>query len=138
MEIFDLTDDRHAQMSGYSKGMRQKILLSAALLHDPRILILDEPDSGLDVTSSLVLRTLVQAFAAKSRLVLYSSHVLALVEQVATTVLILQKGSIAGHGSIAELRGILQQPSLEHVFRQIVVERDVDAVAHELLEAMTS
>lgn len=138
LEIFDLADERHTQMSGYSKGMRQKILLSSALLHNPRILILDEPDSGLDVTSSLVLRTLVQKFADESRLVLYSSHVLALVEQVATTVLILHNGVVAGHGTVGELRDILQQPSLEHVFRQIVTERDVDAIAADLLEAMKS
>lgn len=138
LEIFGLTDARYTQMSAYSKGMRQKVLLSAALLHDPRILILDEPDSGLDVTSSLVLRSLIQTFAAESRLVVYCSHVLALVEQVATEVLILQNGSAVAHGSVAELRDMLRQPSLELVFRQTMRGQDVDGVARDLLEAMRS
>src|SRR6476469_5791303 len=92
LEIFGLTDDQHAPLSAYSKGMRQKILISAALLHNPQIVIFDEPDSGLDVTSSLILRSLVQALAADGRSVVYCSHVLEIVEQVATDVLILHGG----------------------------------------------
>src|SRR5215212_7523554 len=89
MRIFGLEDDRYAPMSAYSKGMRQKILISAALLHDPDIVILDEPNSGLDVTSTLILRSLVQQLARAGKMVLYSSHVLEMVESVATDVLIL-------------------------------------------------
>jgi ABC-2 type transport system ATP-binding protein len=136
LDIFGLTEDRHAPLSGYSKGMRQKILISAALLHNPSIVILDEPNSGLDVTSSLVLRSLVQALAADGRMVLYCSHVLEIVEQVATDVLILHDGRVAAHGSVAELRLMLELPSLEQVFRHLVVEADVDGVARHLLEVM--
>src|SRR5215203_6019757 len=67
--VFGLDDDRHATMSAYSKGMRQKILISAALLHDPEIIVLDEPNSGLDVTSSLVLRSVLRALAADGRII---------------------------------------------------------------------
>ncbi len=136
LDIFGLTDDWHAPMSAYSKGMRQKILISGALLHDPQVIILDEPNSGLDVTSSLVLRSLVQGLAADGRMVLYCSHVLEIVEQVATGVLILHDGRIAAHGSIAELRGMMQLRSLEQVFRRLVVETDVDGVARHLIEVM--
>jgi ABC-2 type transport system ATP-binding protein len=76
LHAFGLWNDRHAPLSSYSKGMRQKILLSAALLHDPEILILDEPFSGLDVTSALMLRTLLRSLAAHGKIVLYNSHVL--------------------------------------------------------------
>ena len=71
LTLFGLQDDVHAPMSAYSKGMRQKILISAALLHDPAIIVLDEPNSGLDVTTSLVLRRLVQRLAAEGRMVVY-------------------------------------------------------------------
>ena len=121
LEIFGLTDDQHAPMSAYSKGMRQKILISAALLHDPQILVLDEPNSGLDVTTSLVLRSLVRALAAEGRMVLYCSHVLEIVEQIATDVLILQDGRVAAHGSVGELRRMMASPTLEQVFRRLVV-----------------
>jgi ABC-2 type transport system ATP-binding protein len=136
LEVFGLTDDQHAPMSAYSKGMRQKILISAALLHNPQIVVLDEPNSGLDVTASLVLRSLVQALAAEGRMVIYCSHVLAIVEQVATDVVILHDGRIAAHGSVAELRGLLELPSLEQVFRRLVVHDDVDGLARQLVQAM--
>ena len=92
MALFGLSDDRHAPMSAYSKGMRQKILISAALLHDPAIMILDEPNSGLDVTTTFVLRSLIQTLAGEGRMVIYSSHVLESVERVATDVIILNDG----------------------------------------------
>ncbi|HSL22575.1 MAG TPA: ABC transporter ATP-binding protein [Vicinamibacterales bacterium] len=136
LDIFGLTDDQHAPMSAYSKGMRQKILISAALLHDPLVIVFDEPNSGLDVTSSLVLRSLVQGLAAEGRMVLYSSHSLEVVEQVATDVLILHEGRVAAHGTVAELRGLMELPSLEQVFRRLVVETDVDGVARHLIEVM--
>ena len=139
LEIFGLTDDQHAPLSAYSKGMRQKILISAALLHNPQLVIFDEPDSGLDVTSSLVLRSLVQALAAEGRMVLYSSHVLEIVEQVATDVLILHDGRVAAHGSVTELRDMMKLESLEQVFRRTLEETkvdDVDSVAGQLVEAM--
>jgi ABC-2 type transport system ATP-binding protein len=136
LEVFGLTDDRHALLSAYSKGMRQKILISAALLHDPRLVVLDEPNSGLDVTSSLVLRSLVQALAAEGRMVVYCSHVLEIVEQVATDVLILHEGTVAAHGSVAELRGMLSLPSLEQVFRRLVVQTDLEGTARHIVEVM--
>jgi ABC-2 type transport system ATP-binding protein len=138
LESFGLTDDRHAPLSAYSKGMRQKILISAALLHNPRIIIFDEPDSGLDVTSSLILRSLVQALAADERIVIYSSHVLEIVERVATGVLILQDGRVAAHGSVATLRDMMKLASLEQVFRRTLLDTDVEAVAGQLVAAMTA
>jgi ABC-2 type transport system ATP-binding protein len=136
LDIFGLTGDQHAPMSAYSKGMRQKILISAALLHDPQILVLDEPNSGLDVTSSLVLRSLVRALAADGRMVLYCSHVLEIVEQIATDVLILQDGRVAAHGSVGELRRMMASPTLEQVFRRLVVAADVDDLARTLMAVM--
>ena len=107
LRIFDLQDDVDAPMSAYSKGMRQKILISAALLHDPAVVVLDEPNSGLDVTTTLVLRSLVQALAAEGRIVVYSSHVLESVEQVATDVLILHDGRVVAHDSVVRLRELM-------------------------------
>src|SRR5690348_1875801 len=74
--LFDLDTDRHAPISSFSKGMRQKVLISAALLHDPTLVVLDEPNSGLDVASTLVLRTLIATLRDKGKIIVYSSHVL--------------------------------------------------------------
>jgi ABC-2 type transport system ATP-binding protein len=136
LSLFDLKDDQHAPMSAYSKGMRQKILISAALLHDPSIVILDEPNSGLDVTTTLVLRSLVQTLAAEGRMVIYSSHVLESVERVATDVIILNEGKVVAHDSVSRLRELLELPSLEHVFRQLVIETDIDRMARDLVGVM--
>jgi len=136
MKIFGLEDDRYAPMSAYSKGMRQKILISAALLHDPDIIILDEPNSGLDVTSTLILRSLVQQLARAGKMVLYSSHVLEMVESVATDVLILHDSKVVAHDSVSRLRELMALPSLEQVFKKVVLAADVDEVARELVGVM--
>jgi ABC-2 type transport system ATP-binding protein len=136
LALFNLADDVHAPMAAYSKGMRQKILISAALLHDPEILILDEPNSGLDVTTTLVLRSLVQALAARGRMIIYSSHVLEAVEQAASDVLILHDGRVVAHDSVTRLRDLTRLPSLEQVFRRLVIQDDTDRLAHDLIGVM--
>jgi ABC-2 type transport system ATP-binding protein len=136
LRLMGLWNDRHTPLASYSKGMRQKILLSAALLHDPDILILDEPFSGLDVTSAMMLRSLLHALAKQGKMILYSSHVLEVVEKVCSTVLILRKGEVVAYDSIHRLRELMSQPSLEGVFAQLAEVEDGDAVANRILEVM--
>jgi ABC-2 type transport system ATP-binding protein len=136
LHLFSLWDDQHTPLSAYSKGMRQKILLSAALLHNPEVLLFDEPLSGLDVTTSLIFRDLIHGLAAQGRIIFYSSHVLEVVEKVCSQVLILCKGRVAAHDSIANLRTLMHQPSLEAIFAELTQERDHQAVAHHILEVM--
>jgi predicted permease len=137
LRAFTLWDDRHSPLSSYSKGMRQKILLSAALLHDPDVLILDEPFSGLDVTSGLMLRTLLRQLAGRGKIILYSSHVLEVVEKICSTVLILRKGEVVAYDSIERLRELMSQPSLEGVFAQLAQVDDGDELANRIVDAMS-
>src|SRR5215831_17513661 len=116
LRLIGLFDDRHASLASYSKGMRQKILLLAALLHDPEVLILDEPFSGLDVNAAMILRSLLKALAARKKMILYSSHVLEVVEKVCNDVLILRSGKVVAHDSVSRLRELMQESSLEGVF----------------------
>jgi ABC-2 type transport system ATP-binding protein len=136
LRLFSLWDDRHCPVSAYSKGMRQKILLSAALLHNPEVLILDEPLSGLDVTTALVLRELLVGLAARGRMILYSSHVLDVLEKVCSRVLILRKGRVAAYDSIGNLRESMHASSLEGIFGQLTREQDHGAQAQHILEVM--
>jgi ABC-2 type transport system ATP-binding protein len=136
LRAFSLWDDRHSPLSTYSKGMRQKILLSAALLHDPDVLILDEPFSGLDVSSGLMLRTLLRALAGQGKIILYSSHVLEVVEKICSTVLILRNGEVVAYDSIERLRELMSQPSLEGAFAQLAQVDDGDDVANRILDVM--
>jgi ABC-2 type transport system ATP-binding protein len=136
LRLFALWEDRHCSVSAYSKGMRQKILLSAALLHNPDLLILDEPLSGLDVTTALVLRDLMAGLAARGCMILYSSHVLDVLEKVCSQVLILCKGRVVAHDSIEHLRESMHESSLEGIFGQLTREQDHRAVAEHILEVM--
>jgi ABC-2 type transport system ATP-binding protein len=136
--IFGLQTDKDAPMSAYSKGMRQKILLSAALVHNPTIVVLDEPCSGLDVGATLVIRSLIQRLAASGRIVIYSSHELEMVEKVCSEVLILRDGRVAAHAATAALREQVNAASLEDAFRALVFTTDVDAVAAEILSVIAN
>jgi ABC-2 type transport system ATP-binding protein len=136
MQLLDIYDDRYQTLSSYSKGMRQKILVTASVLHDPRIVILDEPFSGLDVIAARVLKGFVRALADDGKVVVFSSHVLEVVEQVCSRVVILKDGRIVGHDSVTNLRETLRLPSLDAVFASIVAEENVEARTNGLVAAM--
>jgi len=138
LQLLDIYDDRYQTLSSYSKGMRQKILIAAAVLHNPRIVVLDEPFSGLDVTAARVLKTFVRSLADQGKMVVFSSHVLEVVEQVCSRVVILKDGRIVGHDSVANLRATLQLPSLDAVFAALVVEENVEERSRGLVAAMQS
>lgn len=134
LRLFSLYGDRHAPISTYSKGMRQKILLSAALMHNPELILLDEPFSGLDVGTGLVLRSLIQELAARGKLVLFSSHELETVERLCSHVVILHKGKLVADDSISNLRSLMEAPSLEAIFSQLAVEQDTAAISREIAD----
>lgn len=133
LRLLGMYDDRYQALSAYSKGMKQKILIAAAVLHDPRVVVLDEPFSGLDVSAARLLKAFVRALAAEGRIVVFSSHVLEVVEQVCSRVLILKDGRVAGHDSVANLRAMLRLPSLDAVFAALTAEEDVDGRLRGLL-----
>jgi ABC-2 type transport system ATP-binding protein len=135
LELFSLHPSRHASISTYSKGMRQRVLLIAAIMHNPEIFIFDEPLSGLDVTSALVFKNLVQALGRNGKLVFYCSHVLEVVEKVCSDVLILRKGVVIAQDSVANIGQILGQ-SLENTFLHLVDEVDTTTVAHDIVDVM--
>jgi ABC-2 type transport system ATP-binding protein len=136
IELFSLRDARYELLLNYSKGMRQKILLSAALLNNPEVLILDEPFSGLDVGAALVLRSLLRALAREGKIIFYSSHVLEVVEKVCSEVLILYKGKVVAYDTVDRLRELQASPSLEAVFAQLAVPEDTSAIAEQIVAVM--
>jgi ABC-2 type transport system ATP-binding protein len=135
LELFSLHPDRHASIGTYSKGMRQRILLIAALMHDPEIFIFDEPLSGLDVTSALIFKNLVQELGRAGKLVFYCSHVLEVVEKVCSDVLILRKGVVIAQDSVSNIGQLIGQ-SLENTFLHLVDETDTVTVALDILDVM--
>jgi len=135
LNLFSLHPHRHAGIGSYSKGMRQRILLIAALMDNPDIFIFDEPLSGLDVTSALIFKNLVQALGQQGKLVFYCSHVLEVVEKVCSDVLILRKGVVIAQDSVANIGQILGQ-SLENTFLHLVDDVDTRRVARDIVTVM--
>jgi ABC-2 type transport system ATP-binding protein len=138
LELFGLSSDIYTPLGSFSKGMRQKVLICAALLHDPDLILLDEPNSGLDVASTLILRSLVRALAARGKTIIYSSHVLDAVEKICHRVLILHKSHVVAHDSVSRLRELAQAASLEEVFASLAIDQNVEKIGRELAEVATS
>ena len=138
LELFALFPHRHVSLGSYSKGMRQRILLIAALMDNPDVLILDEPLSGLDVTSVLIIKNLIQAFSARGKAVFYCSHILEVVEKVCSQLLILRQGQVMAYGSTEDVRRQIGRSSLEHIFLQLVEDKDVAQVASEIVDVVVS
>jgi ABC-2 type transport system ATP-binding protein len=136
LHLFGLYEDRDLSIASYSKGMRQKVLLSAALLHNPELILLDEPFSGLDVGSGLMLRSLIEELARRGKVLLFSSHELETVERISHRIVILHKGKIVADDSIERLRELMSLPTLEKIFSQLAVELDTGAMAREITELM--
>jgi ABC-2 type transport system ATP-binding protein len=136
IELFSLRTNRYSPLSSYSKGMRQKILISAALMHDPEVLIFDEPLSGLDVTAALVFRDLVKRLGEDGKTILFSSHVLAVVERICSRVVILHRGKMVAHETVEALRGLMKLPSLEDIFNQLVMQDDPGQLAADMIAVM--
>lgn len=137
LELFSLYPHRYAPIASYSKGMRQRVLLIAALMHDPDILVFDEPLSGLDVTSTMIFRNLVKTLGEQHKTIFYCSHVLEVVEKLCTHLLILRKGKLVAYDSVAAVRQMTGLETLERSFSHLVQEEDAAEIAHSIVEVMT-
>ena len=136
LRLLSLGVQKYAPISSYSKGMKQKILMIAAVLHNPDILIFDEPLSGLDVSSILIVRNLLKSLAAQGKAVLYSSHVLEIVEKICSRVLVIHNGDLVADDSIENLRNLMRLPSLEDIFMQLVQHENYEQIAQQMVEVI--
>jgi ABC-2 type transport system ATP-binding protein len=136
LRLLNLESWQHSPISSYSKGMRQRVLIAAALLHDPKLLIFDEPLSGLDVVSGRLFKDLLELLAAEGKAILYISHVLEVVEQVCNRVIVIAKGRILADASPGELARLMSLPNLERVFAQLVEQQDTRTIAQQMVGVM--
>ena len=135
LRLFLLHESRYSTMAAFSKGMRQRVLVAAALLHNPDLLVLDEPFSGLDVNASLLFRALLGMFAAEGRAILFSTHRFDMVVQLCSRAVILSAGRIvADHDVSAAGRG--DAASLEDLFVRVTEQEDYRPVAKQILEVI--
>jgi ABC-2 type transport system ATP-binding protein len=140
-----MTGWEYLEFVGILRGMDQKmlhkradVLLIAALMHDPEILVFDEPLSGLDVTSAMIFRKVVKSLSDQGKIILYCSHVLEVVEKLCSHLLILSKGNVAAHGSVSEVSRMTGLATLEDSFSHLVQEQDAEQIAHDIVEVMAA
>ncbi len=131
-----LESSRYTPIGLYSKGMRQRVLIAAALLHGPRLLVFDEPLSGLDAASARLFRDLLIELAADGKAILYISHVLEVVEKVCNNVLILANGDVKAMGPPGELTKRWNLPDLAALYASLTAQADSRATARSLVEAV--
>jgi ABC-2 type transport system ATP-binding protein len=136
LETFSLSSDRVSRLDTYSKGMRQKILIAAALLHNPDLILLDEPLSGLDVNAAIMIKNLIAALATEGKTILYSSHVLDVVEKVCDRVLIIHHGRLVADSTAEALKASTRQATLEEVFRALTNSSGVDPGISRIVAAL--
>ncbi len=136
LEVFELSSRLSMRIGTLSKGMRQKLLLTSALLHDPRILFLDEPLSGLDVNASILIKDFLRRLADEGRTIFYCSHVMDVVERVCDRITILADGVIAAQGTFDELQAARGGGSLERIFAELTSTGADDRQLDRLIDAL--
>ncbi len=137
LRYFELTEQQHWRMTSFSKGMKQKVVLSAALLHNPDLLLLDEPLNGLDANTVMMLKGVLRRLADLGKTILYSSHILEVVEKICDRVAILNQGRIIAEGPISQLRQMTDSASLELVFKELTKAGSIEANIEDFARAVT-
>ena len=138
LDGFSLYGARDTPIGSYSKGMRQRVVLIAALLHDPELLVLDEPFSGLDVTSALVLRRVIELLAVHGKAILFSSPVLEQMDRLCSHLVVLNHGSVVAAGTLADVHESFAGLGLEAGFMQLTEQIDADRVAGNIVDAVAA
>ncbi|MDJ0842363.1 MAG: ABC transporter ATP-binding protein [Acidobacteriota bacterium] len=113
---FGLEDRMDELLGSYSKGMRRKSLIAASMVHEPELLVLDEPLEGLDVVAQRIFKDMIREHAANGKTVIYSTHILEVLEGFATHVLLLRDGQVLGYGSVEQVHADLGLEKLADAF----------------------
>lgn len=136
LDLFGLADVADQQMSEFSKGMKQKVVVSAALIHRPEVLFFDEPLNGLDAGAALIVKELLRKMAAQGKTVLFCSHILEVVERICTRIVIVDHGRQIASGTPAEIARSTGMSSLEDAFNKLTGSRDVAQLTTDFIKAL--
>jgi ABC-2 type transport system ATP-binding protein len=137
--FFDLApaDLSGKPLSAFSKGMRQKVVITSALLHNPKTVFFDEPLNGLDANAALSFKTLITSLARDGKTIVYCSHILDVVERVCERVIIIHEGRIVADGTVQALRDQAGEPTLERVFNKLTATENLLARAEEFARVLS-
>lgn len=135
-ELFGIDKDIHSRISSYSKGMKQKLLIIAAIIHNPDIIFLDEPLNGLDANSVMVFKELLTKLAAAGKTIFYSSHLMDVVEKISNRIVLLNNGKVVADGSFEELQTQMKEGSLEEIFNNLTGFHQHEQIASEIIDIL--
>jgi len=137
LELFGLTDEVHNRLASFSKGMRQKILITASLIHDPPVLLFDEPLNGVDANTALVFKQLLRRLSEQGKTILFCSHILEVVEKLCTRIIIINEGEMVADGSPSFISGEAGHVSLEQAFNKLTSDVNATDRTEEFLHALS-
>ena len=138
MSAFGLAPNIDQRMDSFSKGMRQKVLIASGVLHNPDILILDEPLSGLDANSVIIIKELISKLAKEGKTIFYCSHMMDVVEKVSDRIVLIDEGRVIANGTFEELKQQQGDKSLEQIFSYLTNKDSLSVTADELVKALES
>lgn len=135
MDAFGMGGNMDQRMDTFSKGMKQKVLITSGLLHNPEIIILDEPLSGLDANSVIIVKELIGKLAASGKTIFYSSHMMDVVEKVSDRIVLINEGRVVADGSFEELKKNQDKNSLEQIFAQLTASQSMHEASDRLMNS---
>lgn len=133
MKLFGIDEVYNSRITSYSKGMKQKVLIISSLLHNPDILFYDEPLSGLDANSVIVVKEILAKLALQGKTIFYSSHIMDVVEKISNRIVLLNNGEIIADGTFEDLKNKSEEKSLERIFNNLVGFNDHRSIAEEFV-----
>lgn len=134
LTAFGLGESCNKRMDTFSKGMKQKVLLVSGIIHNPKILILDEPLSGLDANAVIIVKELISLLAKEGKTIFYCSHMMDVVEKVSDRILLINKGRIVANGTFEQLKAD-HGNSLEHIFAKLTGHAESSGSAANIMSA---
>lgn len=135
LTAFGLETNMNNRMDTFSKGMKQKVLITSGLLHNPDIIILDEPLSGLDANSVIIVKELISKLAKDGKTIFYCSHMMDVVEKVSDRIILINEGQVIADGSFTELQAQQGNESLEKIFAHLTATSSLGEAANDLMKA---
>ena len=136
LRIFELADKRDMRMNGFSKGMKQKVLLISGLIHNPDIIFLDEPLSGLDANAVILVKEILSQLKQAGKTIFYSSHIMDVVEKISDRIIIINKGAVIADGTFEQLKEAGSKGSLENIFTALTGDQEHLSTAGEFVDIM--
>lgn len=136
LRLFALYDQRDDRMTTFSKGMKQKVLLISGILHNPEVIFLDEPLSGLDANAVILVKEILSQLKHAGKTIFYSSHIMDVVEKISDRIVLINKGTIIANGTFDELKSQRETGSLEQIFNQLTGNNEHVQLAEEFIQVM--